>query len=341
MINVPSGGDGMPNPPDTAVVAGSSSTGVLDSSIFKEILPGNKVALNLGANDRLAAGPIIGNHFFLSSYTGLPPVQEGTEDQENEEMQEPEATAVMDVEETQGAIDDVSLASVSGNTISSLAKATKEAVQPGHQSMDDSVKSETQKDGNETATDDDKEVVTIITCDAKEMKQYQMKLLTSTKNAMKQLMKVIDTMLQKHTCMVITVHDLVAATAYDSPISYPDALPETEVERAPFFLKINDKINKDGTSIIFWACTDFDHITWQTMLPMDKIIQDMKLHIGVHKLESTETQIIGFMSNKNDAFAQVIKSKFPNGTPTFIVEHIYPRVKGGFEASVKTDVLGI
>jgi hypothetical protein len=201
MINTPSGGDGMPNPPDTAVVAGSSFTGVLDSRISKKIPPGNEGALNLDANDGLAVGTIIGNNFSFLLHTGLHPVQEATEDQENEEMQEPEATEVMDVEETQGAVDDASLASVSENTLSSLAKATKEAVEPGHQTMDDSGMSEYQKDGNETATDNDEEVAMIIASasDAKEIKQYQMKLLTPTKNATKQLMKVIDTMLQKDT----------------------------------------------------------------------------------------------------------------------------------------------
>ena len=147
--------------------------------------------------------------------------------------------------------------------------------------------------------------------------------------------------------MEITVHDLVAATAYDTPISYPDALPEIEVERAPYFPKIHDKINKDGMSIIFWVHSNFDHITWQKMLSMDKSVQDLKLHIGVHKLKFTATQIIGFMSNKNAAvmhtiwYEQMIKSKLPKGTPKFIVECIHPRVKGSFDASVKTDVLGI
>jgi hypothetical protein len=42
MTKAPSGGDGMPPPPDAAVVEGSPSNGVLDSSISKEIPLGNE-----------------------------------------------------------------------------------------------------------------------------------------------------------------------------------------------------------------------------------------------------------------------------------------------------------
>jgi hypothetical protein len=77
------------------------------------------------------------------------------------------------------------------------------------------------------------------------------------------------------------------------------------------------------------------------------MVRDLKLHFGRHKLESTDTCIIGFMANKiptvthMDHYEKAIQMKLPKGTPPFALKWIHPKIQGGFEATVKTDVIGI
>ncbi len=79
----------------------------------------------------------------------------------------------------------------------------------------------------------------------------------------------------------------------------------------------------------------------------EKKLQDLKLYIGVHKLSSPETQIIGLINQKLhkvthiNHYEELLQSKLPTGAPEIAVERIYPMTLSGFDASVKTDVLGI
>lgn len=63
-------------------------------------------------------------------------------------------------------------------------------------------------------------------------------------------------------------------------------------------MKTYDTRKKKGTSIVFHVTTKYSHIEWRKLLEAKKSIQDLKLYIGMHKLESTETQIIGIVVQK-------------------------------------------
>jgi hypothetical protein len=82
-------------------------------------------------------------------------------------------------------------------------------------------------------------------------------------------------------------------------------------------------------------------------LEAKKLIQYLKLYIGVHKLESTETQIIGIVMQKHPEMTQtgyfetVLIEKLPVGSPKLEVECIYLKSLQGFENPIKTDVLAI
>jgi hypothetical protein len=71
------------------------------------------------------------------------------------------------------------------------------------------------------------------------------------------------------------------------------------------------------------------------------------LYIGVHKLSSTETQIIGFIDQKLpemthiNHYQELLKSKLSVAAPEFAIEWIFPKTTSGFDVPVKTDVLGI
>jgi hypothetical protein len=57
-------------------------------------------------------------------------------------------------------------------------------------------------------------------------------------------------------------------------------VPDTEAGRAPYFQLIKDKINKNGTSIVFRVTTNFSHIKWREKLVEEKTARDLKLHFG-------------------------------------------------------------
>jgi hypothetical protein len=75
-----------------------------------------------------------------------------------------------------------------------------------------------------------------------------------------------------------------------------DDLPKTAKEREHYFRPIQDKRNKTGTSIVFHIMTEYRHVKWRKLL--DKEAKEEKLYVGIHKLESTETEIIGFIAQK-------------------------------------------
>ncbi len=76
-------------------------------------------------------------------------------------------------------------------------------------------------------------------------------------------------------------------------------LPESAEERELYFETIYDKQNKSGTSIVFCIVTEHSHVKWQKIVEKEKLAKDSKCHIGVHKLDSTDTQIIGFVAQKH------------------------------------------
>jgi hypothetical protein len=124
-------------------------------------------------------------------------------------------------------------------------------------------------------------------------------------------------------------------------------LPETDEETEAYFPSIYDNKNKDGTAIVFQLNSKQSHVDWRKTLQKEKRVQDLKLYIGVHKLSSTETQIIGFIDQKLpeaahiNHYEELLKSKVSAAAPEFVIESIYPKAKSGFDVSVKTDVLGI
>jgi hypothetical protein len=76
-------------------------------------------------------------------------------------------------------------------------------------------------------------------------------------------------------------------------------------------------------------------------------VQELKLYIGVHKLSSTDTQIIGFIDQKLpevthiNHYEALLQSKLSAAAPEFAIKWIYPKTMSGFDVSVKTHVLGI
>ena len=50
--------------------------------------------------------------------------------------------------------------------------------------------------------------------------------------------------------------------------------------------------------VVFWLTTKHSHVKWRKILEKEKKLQDLKLYIGVHKLSSLESQIIGFVNQK-------------------------------------------
>jgi hypothetical protein len=170
---------------------------------------------------------------------------------------------------------------------------------------------------------------------------------TNKKNAMNQLMEVVDHMLKEDPCIEIMTYDLWNVDSSETNITYPDEVPDTEAGRAPYFQLIKDKINKNGTLIVFRVTTNFSHMEWREKLVKEKTVRDLKLHFGRHKLESTNTCISGFMANKIltvthiEWYEQVIQMKLPKGMLQFVLKPIHPKVQGGFEDRVKTDATGI
>jgi hypothetical protein len=98
--------------------------------------------------------------------------------------------------------------------------------------------------------------------------------------------------------MEIELHDLMNKDFEAKPICSIDELPETDEETMAYFPSIYDNKNKDGTAIVFRLTSEQSHMEWRKTLQKEKHVQELKLYIGVHKLSSTDTQIIGFIDQK-------------------------------------------
>jgi hypothetical protein len=158
------------------------------------------------------------------------------------------------------------------------------------------------------------------------LKQYQLKMLTNKKNAMNQMIEVINYMLKEDPCKEIMTYDLWNADSSKTTITYPDEVPDMEAGRAPYFQPIKDKINKRGTSIVFRVITNFSHMEWREKLADEQAIRDLKLNFVRHKLESITTCIIGFTANKiptvtyTKCYEQEIQKKITKGNSNVFIQ---------------------
>jgi hypothetical protein len=91
--------------------------------------------------------------------------------------------------------------------------------------------------------------------------------------------------------------------------------------------------------------TEYSHAQWRKFL--DEEAKEEKLYVGIHKLESTETEIIGFIAQKLpemthlNRFEKALMKKLPTGISKLVVEHIFLKTTNSFKTLVKTDVLAI
>jgi hypothetical protein len=91
--------------------------------------------------------------------------------------------------------------------------------------------------------------------------------------------------------------------------------------------------------------TKYSHVEWRKFL--NKEAKQAKLYVGIHKLESTEMEMIRFIAQKHpemthlNRFETALMTKLPKGTPKLVIERIFPKTMTGFETLVKTDVLAI
>jgi hypothetical protein len=246
----------------------------------------------------------------------------------------------MEVEDSQGSSDDVSLASFSGNTQPLVTKVGEVAGPTCHQTMEESLTNASKLEEKEITADEEEETEMILASegdpDLTLLKQYQLKMSTNKKNAMNQLMEVVNHMLKEDPCMEITTYDLWNADSSKTPITHTDEVPDTEAGRAPYFQLIKDKISKNGTSIVFRVTTNFSHIKWREKLVEEKTVRDLKLHFGGHKHESTDTCIIGFIANKIPTvthtkwYEPVIQMKLPKVMPQFVLECLHQKYREDF-----------
>jgi hypothetical protein len=122
-------------------------------------------------------------------------------------------------------------------------------------------------------------------------------------------------------------------------------LLDTAKGRVHYFQPIPNKRNKNGTSIVFRIFTEHSHVTWRQHMEQD--IKEYNLYIGVHKLESTEMEIIRFPTQNHPEMAHfsqckiVLMSQLPKGTPKLVIECIFPKMMDGFKEPMKMDVLTI
>jgi hypothetical protein len=144
--------------------------------------------------------------------------------------------------------------------------------------------------------------------------------------------------------MGIHAYDPSSANANPEIESFDD-LPDTDEGREPYFRPIQDKRNKKGTSIVFHISTEYSHVKWRKYMEIEA--QELQLYVGIHKLESTETEIIGFIAQKHpemthpNRFETTLMTKLSMETPKLVIECIFLKTMGGFETPVKMDVLAI
>jgi hypothetical protein len=205
-----------------------------------------------------------------------------------------------------------------------------------------------QTQGSVNADEDDaatEETATIIASeDGIKRREYQMKLSTPKKVSMKTLMNVVRERMEFDPNMEVKVYD-ASKNDEEENILTPDEIPETEVARAIYFQKVHIKKHKEGTSIVFRTSTEHSHVEWRQLMNYE--VKELKVYIGEYKLASTDTAIIGFFARKNPhtthpaRYEKYIMLRLPMGTPTLTIKCIHPKVTGGFEETVRTDIFAV
>jgi cell fate regulator YaaT (PSP1 superfamily) len=74
-------------------------------------------------------------------------------------------------------------------------------------------------------------------------------------------------------------------------------MPYTAKGRVDYFQLIPDKRNKNGIFIVFHISTEHSHMAWRKQVEQD--VKEYNIYIGVHKLKSTNMEIIRFLSQKH------------------------------------------
>jgi hypothetical protein len=301
MTNITSGGDGMPSSPEASLEPWSPPTGTQDKNVFDSDPSGNEEELNLGVAAMSAPMPEREENTPQKLVLGLPSVKEVPEEEGKEETEESLPKEAMDLEKTHDdAHDGVSLASLSAKDVtSSLAKAFQASTvanPPCHQTMMDSQQEESKMEGEDEQGERAETATLMPSVSDVAMKEYQMKLLVPKKNEEEYLYTVVKQMMMNHWGMGIHAYVPLSANANPEIESFDD-LPDTDEGREPYFRSIQDKRNKKGTSIVFHIITEYSHVEWRKY--MEKEAQELQLYVGIHKLESTKTEIIGFIAQKH------------------------------------------
>jgi hypothetical protein len=159
------GGDGIPDPPNTATPEGSPHAGDPASPFSKANLSGNEEDMNTGTANIVMPSNTNGKRLPWSPDTELSPVQEGNdneEEEDKEEMKDAEFATMMEVEELQSAGNITSLASASGKTQYSTTKVGNEAEPTCHQTMEEELTGMTQSEVNEMTGDKNLETEMIL-----------------------------------------------------------------------------------------------------------------------------------------------------------------------------------
>jgi hypothetical protein len=90
------------------------------------------------------------------------------------------------------------------------------------------------------------------------------------------------------------IYDLLDAK-FDSAILMQEDLPmEKQLEFTRYFVAIYDSWNKEGVTLIFCVTTQYYPAKWQSLLKM--VVESWNLQIAVHKLESPDTKVVGFIT---------------------------------------------
>jgi hypothetical protein len=218
------GGDGMPDPPNIATPEGSPLAGDPDSLLSKANPSGNEEDTNTGTPNVVTPSNTHGKRLPWSPGTELSPVQEGYDDdeeKEKDEMKDAKFVMMMEVEEYISTCNHKSLASVSGKTQYSTTMGGNEAGPTCHQTMEEEFTGTNQLEVNEMTVDENLETAMILpsegNADLMPLKQYQLKMLTNKKNAMNQLIEVVNYMLKEDLCMEIMAYDLWNGDSNETP----------------------------------------------------------------------------------------------------------------------------
>jgi hypothetical protein len=165
------------------------------------------------------------------------------------------------------------------------------------------------------------------------------------KEPTEKLMQVVGEMFALNNEFEVGIYD-PADAKFNSAILIREDIPtEKQLAFKRYFIDIYDSQNKEGLTLIFRVTTQYYPAKWHSLL--QKKVEAWNLWIAVHKLDSPDTKVVGFIARKHtkvthiDRCERYLRSKLLITTPLFAFETIYPKTADGFEKPVKTEVLGI